>query len=185
MKTTNRVKRISAVALVLAIVLSFSVAASAASSVSMDRAKELAYADAGISADSVTAIDKLVQYRSGNDSFYKYIFRTATTKYVYVINAATGELTHGNAYTVKASKHGGNGGCATESAAVITPEEALSIAMAHAGVSADALKKQKVELDRDDGVLCYEVELKTAGGWEYDYEIDATTGAVLDYEIDD
>ena len=43
--------------------------------------------------------------------------------------------------------------------------------------------QMKVELDRDDGVYLYEVEFK-AGGMEYEYEIDAYSGAVLKAERD-
>ena len=44
----------------------------------------------------------------------------------------------------------------------------------------------KAELDREDGRQQYEVEFK-AGGYEYDYEIDALTGVILawDKELDD
>ena len=42
---------------------------------------------------------------------------------------------------------------------------------------------QKVELDRDDGRLEYELEFRS-GRTEYEYTIDATTGAVLDAEVD-
>ena len=41
----------------------------------------------------------------------------------------------------------------------------------------------KVERDRDDGRLEYEVEFK-AGGMEYEYTIDGVTGAILEYEQD-
>ena len=40
-----------------------------------------------------------------------------------------------------------------------------------------------IELDDEDGTLVYEVEFKS-GGMEYDYVIDAATGAVLDHEVE-
>ena len=41
----------------------------------------------------------------------------------------------------------------------------------------------RVEQDRDDGRSVYEVEF-TAGGTEYDYEIDSGTGEILSYDSD-
>ena len=44
----------------------------------------------------------------------------------------------------------------------------------------------KAERDRDNGVTVYEVEFK-AGGYEYEYEINASTGEILGHsrEYDD
>ena len=40
-----------------------------------------------------------------------------------------------------------------------------------------------IELDDEDGKLVYEVEFKS-GSMEYDYEIDAVSGAVLKHEAE-
>ncbi len=68
----------------------------------------------------------------------------------------------------------------------ITADEAKNIALTHAGISASDARFEKTELDRDDGLLVYEVEF-TSGRYEYSYEINAKTGKILDYEkeIDD
>ena len=63
----------------------------------------------------------------------------------------------------------------------ISVEDAKAKALADAGLT-DATYI-KAELDRDDGKTFYEIEFKS-GGYEYDYEIDALTGAVLDKDID-
>ena len=42
----------------------------------------------------------------------------------------------------------------------------------------------EIELDEDDGLLKYEVELRTDRG-EAEVEIDALTGNVLEVELDD
>lgn len=39
----------------------------------------------------------------------------------------------------------------------------------------------KSELDRDDGIIAYEVEF-SKGFVEYEYKIDAVTGAVIEFE---
>lgn len=65
----------------------------------------------------------------------------------------------------------------------IGSEKAKSIALNHAGVTAANAKFVKVERDRDDGRLEYEVEFY-AGNKEYDYEILASDGTILSYDAD-
>lgn len=62
-------------------------------------------------------------------------------------------------------------------------ENAVKTAMNHAGVKASAAKDLEVELDYDDGKMVYEVEFY-AGGKEYEYEIDAVSGAILSSEVE-
>lgn len=68
--------------------------------------------------------------------------------------------------------------------AMITEDEARKAALDHAGKKASEVTFLRVELDRQDNK--YEVEFYI-GNVEYDYEIDAYTGAVLswDYDIED
>ena len=63
---------------------------------------------------------------------------------------------------------------------------AKNAALKHAGLSESNVTGLKVELGREDGASIYEVEFKSAG-YEYDYEIDAVKGTVLqsDKELDD
>lgn len=80
----------------------------------------------------------------------------------------------------------GNGagvGGSADTSALITVDQAKEIALKHAGQAADAVYFEKAEQDYDDGVLVYEIEF-IAGNTEYEYEIDAQTGAVRDYEWD-
>ncbi|MBQ8752787.1 MAG: PepSY domain-containing protein, partial [Clostridia bacterium] len=67
--------------------------------------------------------------------------------------------------------------------AAITAEQAKAAALAHAGVKAADIRDYGCELDREDGVLVYDIEF-SAGDWEYEYRIDATTGKVLEGERD-
>ncbi|WP_179218698.1 PepSY domain-containing protein [Saccharibacillus sp. O23] len=72
----------------------------------------------------------------------------------------------------------------TSSAVKITSAQAASIAIEHAGGG----KVTDNDLDKEDGVYVYEIEVKTANG-ETDVKIDANTGKVLksetDYDDDD
>lgn len=58
-------------------------------------------------------------------------------------------------------------------------EDAKAAAFAHAGVTAAGASSVRCKLDRDDGRQVYEVEF-WVGDTEYDYKIDAATGAVLE-----
>ena len=61
--------------------------------------------------------------------------------------------------------------------------KAKSIALDHAGVSESKAYDMDIELDDEDGTLVYEVEFKS-GNMEYDYEIDAASGAILKHETE-
>ena len=68
----------------------------------------------------------------------------------------------------------------------IGDQAAIDIALEDAGFTAAEVTGLSAELDLDDAVVHYDVEFKQ-GGMEYDYDIDATTGAILSSssEVDD
>lgn len=66
---------------------------------------------------------------------------------------------------------------------LITREEAETIALNHAGFTADQVKWLRTNYELDDGIHQYEVEFHQ-GVWEYDYEINAKTGEILSYDRD-
>lgn len=59
---------------------------------------------------------------------------------------------------------------------VITQEQAIAIAMKSAKGNVT-----EIELDEDDNQLVYEIEIRD-GQMEYDFEIDAVTGAMLKFD---
>ena len=67
--------------------------------------------------------------------------------------------------------------------AYIGEEAAKRIAFDHAGVAADAVSRLKVEFDSEDGVMTYEIDFYS-GNMEYEYDIDAKTGDIVKYDID-
>ena len=62
----------------------------------------------------------------------------------------------------------------------ITKDKAKELALKKAGVAAKDAKLVKVELDRDDGVLYYDIEFE-AGSYEYDIEVSAENGSILSF----
>ncbi len=66
----------------------------------------------------------------------------------------------------------------TGATAKITEQAAKDAALDAAGLSESEVTGLRAELETDDGKLQYEVHF-TANGSEYDYEIDAESGAVL------
>ena len=60
----------------------------------------------------------------------------------------------------------------------IGEERAKNIALTHAGV--DNPNMLHIEFDLDDGVMVYDVEFYS-GNVEYDYEINAVTGVIIEY----
>ena len=67
---------------------------------------------------------------------------------------------------------------------LISEETAKSKALSHAGLLADQVSFVRVHLEREDGRQIYDVEFYTNDYTEYDYEIDARTGAVLSFDYD-
>ncbi len=73
----------------------------------------------------------------------------------------------------------------TPSDGKLTGEEAAkAAALAHAGLKAADVTFVKCKLDWEDGVQVYDVEFFTQDGREYDYEINAATGAVVSVDYD-
>ena len=58
---------------------------------------------------------------------------------------------------------------------------AKSIALEHAGLTAAQATFIKAHLDYDDGLVVYDIEFYS-GNVEYDYEIDAVSGHILNYD---
>ena len=65
----------------------------------------------------------------------------------------------------------------------IGEEKAKEMALAKAGISAQGVMFEHVDLELDDGVWCYDVEFKK-DNIEYDVKVKADDGAILEYEKD-
>ena len=103
-------------------------------------------------------------------------------EYDYEIDATSGEIRKQNReWDDDAAKQSSTS--SGSSSNLIGTSRAKEIALAHAGLSESAVTQLKAELDREDGRQQYEVEFK-ANGYEYDYEIDAENGTILEWDKD-
>lgn len=65
----------------------------------------------------------------------------------------------------------------------IGKDKALNIALAKAGLKKSQISGCEVEFECDDGNITYDIEFY-CGSTEYEFEIDATTGNIIEYETD-
>ena len=65
----------------------------------------------------------------------------------------------------------------------IGSDRAVEIALGQAGISRSDAAGLKCEFDAENGVIVYEVEF-SAGGMEYEYDINATDGSIISQDIE-
>lgn len=175
-------------------------------------AKEIAFTDAGISAEQVQYLWSKMDYDDGK-AVYDVEFVVNGVEYDYEIDAVSGTIlsvdqeadnyraanqtagtqaasqTSGNAASQKTTAQSNstaqtaNQGSTAQQNNYIGEQAAQDAALAHAGVSAQNVSFVRTKLDWDNGRWQYEVEFYDQGT-EYDYSIDAVTGEVLGYDYD-
>ena len=137
----------------------------------LETVKALALADAGVKADTAVFTQSELEWEDGVQ-VYDLEFRTSEAEYDYEINAVTGAIISKDAE----GRWNNQGG-------PVDLEGAKAVALADAGVKAADAVFRKSELEWEDGVKVYDIEFYTSEA-EYDYEIDASTGAVLDKSME-
>lgn len=142
---------------------------------------------------------------------YEITIKTNSKKYEYSIDAVSGEIlyesvkntgkyenknenknenngnsgySNGNGNSEGSNGNGngnrpGNSGLVQDS--FIGEKRALEIALDDSKKAVNELTQQKVKLDEEDGVIVYEIKLKTANE-KFEYEINAQTGEILKSE---
>lgn len=166
---------------------------SASQYIGEEAAKKAALENAGITADRVDYINAWLEYDDHRPEYYEVEFSVGNVKYEYEIDMYTGAVLSHEQETHDDRNHqngGGSNGSGQNSngtgasTAYIGEEAAKTAALSHAGLSASQARKLKAEYDYDDGIAAYEVDFEY-NGYEYEYKIDAVTGAILEYDIDD
>lgn len=139
----------------------------------MDSAKSIALADAGLEESDVIFTKEKLDWDDGV-AVYDIDFLTADMEYEYEIDAATGVIMDKSTETFR------NYGTAGTDA-LIGEDKAKEIAVTHAGFTTGEVFFTKIKLEKEHGYTEYEIEFYK-DRVEYKYTIDASTGAVLEYE---
>ena len=147
--------------------------ASSGAAITEAEAKQIALDHAGVS-ESETERMRVKLGRDDGVQEYEVNFYVGNREYDYDINAATGEIRSHD------SEIDDDYVSSTEAAgAAISEDEARATVVAR--VSGASASDVRLYLERDDGRLVYEGEL-IYNGTEYEFQIDAATGDVLDWE---
>ena len=159
--------------------------ASGSGDIGSDAALQAALAHAGVAQADATGV-RVKRDRDDGRLVYDVDFYAGNAEYEYTIAAADGAVLESSRESFGGGGTGGNASGGNASGGDIGADRAQSIALGHAGLAAGDVYGLKTERDRDNGVTVYEVEFK-AGGYEYDYEINASTGEILGHsrEYDD
>ena len=172
--------------------------------IGMDAARSAAEEYAGTTAmDSVTA--EVDPELDESPAHYEVELQTAWGEFKYLVDAYTGKVLSGqkdllaavsasNETTKPSGQKPTSASNETTKPSAQKPApsgtvqdigyaKAKSIALNHAGLSENQAYDMDIELDDEDGTLVYEIEFKS-GNMEYDYEIDAASGAILKHETE-
>ena len=152
---------------------------SGTASITAERAQEIALNHAGLSSSQVSFVRAHLDWDDGRRVYEVEFYNTSNyTEYDYEIDASSGDILsydHDAEYYQRPSTGTGSSG----GSAAISTEQAKQIALARVPGATDI----RIHLDRDDGRLEYEGSIYY-GSWEYEFTIDATTGAIREWERD-
>ncbi|MCI9516359.1 PepSY domain-containing protein [Lachnospiraceae bacterium 48-42] len=142
--------------------------------ISEANAKKIALRAANVKAKNVKKWTKVRYDRKDNE--WELKFRTSNYKFEIEINARSGRVNE-----LEREK------LLKDSSKYIGIKQAKSIALKHAKKHGDIKGEvyyTKAKLDKDDGVVCYKIEFNN-NATEYEYEINAKTGRIMDWDIDE
>lgn len=170
----------------------------AGNAVDEKEAEEIAFADAGITADQVGRL-KTKAEREDGEAVYEVSFTVDSLEYEYLIREADGKILEwevdgrdvGTAVAEESLRNASDGkdGKGTEtgrSGETDTPiglEQAKNIALSDAGLSAEDVRFSKIKYEEDGRTTVYEIEFYQ-DRTEFEYTIDAYSGEVRKMERD-
>jgi beta-lactamase regulating signal transducer with metallopeptidase domain len=151
------------------------------------KAKSIALQHAGITEQQATFL-KVHLDSEHHAIVYDIEFYSGNTEYDYEIDAASGIIREFGGdveyYSIPANTATVPGGIAANSTAQYIGEaKAKSIALQHAGITEQQVTFLKVHLDSEHHAIVYDIEFYS-GNTEYDYEIDAISGEIREYDHD-
>jgi uncharacterized membrane protein YkoI len=151
---------------------------SKASYIGEDKAKAAAFSHAGVVENNIYNYRCKLDYDDGI-THYEIDFDCDGYEYEYEIDAADGSvLKHQKEIENKFSQQSA---LSDSSSSNIGEAQAKAAALSHAGISESNIYNYRCKLDRDGGILHYEIDFD-CNGYEYEYKIDITNGSVLEYQ---
>lgn len=147
----------------------------APTSITKVQAQTIALQDAGVSASSAQVIRVKEDYENGR-AVYEVEFYSGNTEYDYEIAKADGTILAKD-YDIE-NWAPTKGTDAEQAQGAITLEEAKAIALSK--VNGAGNNDIHIKQDRDDGLLIYEGEI-VYQGMEYEFEINAANGAIIEW----
>ncbi|MCC8101471.1 MAG: fibronectin type III domain-containing protein [Clostridiales bacterium] len=121
---------------------------------------------------------KVRAYKTGSDNIKYYGDFSDSCKAKLTTGTAASTTTAGSTTTVSTTT-----GNTAASGSYIGITKAKSIALADAGLTASAVYDLEAEFDWENGIAVYEVSFEY-GGYDYDYEINAVSGAILEKKVE-
>ena len=168
------------------------VTATANAQISVDDAKKAAFTNAGLAESDVVLKKAALDYDDGMAK-YDVDFYCTDTEYEYDIDATTGTVLKCEKSIMDVEDYAERdllvkkaaGSAAPAQAQGVTEDQALDIALKHAGLSKGDFSALRIHQDFDDdmGVTKYDIEFHV-GAREYNYDIDTTTGDIYESEVD-
>ncbi len=141
--------------------------------ITLEQAKTTAITHIGQTTEAVTFVKEKTDYEDGRLTYELEFYTTDGKWYEYDVDGS-GTIKKWEYDTEK---------YAIYQAKAKSLEDAKAAALSVAGLTAKDVIFGDIEIDSDDGRLIYEGEFYY-NGLEYEFEIDAATGAVLDWDID-
>ena len=148
-------------------------------SITEEQAKEIAANHAGVAVADLT-FHSVSLDRDDGRRVYDVEFYSGSTEYDYEIDAATGDIL---SYDNDVENFSIPQQQSTATGSYIGEDAAKAAALQRAGLTEDQVRWEKCELDEDDGRFSYELEF-SSGQHEYECEVEAFTGEILNFEQD-
>ena len=145
--------------------------------IGFESAKKIALEHAGLKESDVYDLDTELDRERGI-TVYDVSFDSAGYDYDYEIDAVSGAILRSDKERDGDYRVPDKTAAATTAGNYISRDKAKSIALEHAGVSESQVYDLEVDLDSERGTMVYEVSFD-ASGYEYDYDINATTGEII------
>ncbi len=166
--------------------------------ISLDSAIDIAFEDAGVNREDAVLVDQPSLDKDDKKPHYDIEFKHENIEYEYEIAVDNGSVIKAEKEKHKVNNASGSINVKEEKKEAVNPpalvasnlnkehisiEKAKEIALANAGVKqADAVFK-KAYYDFDDLVAHFDIKF-VAGGYEYEYEIKASDGKILEKDIE-